>query len=62
MLNFQKDPCCDVIVFPVMQNITWFYCCRVLTVVLEPVQDTVFKHTLLLVFARGFSSEYRCAK
>ena len=28
-----------------MQNNTWFYCCRVLTVVLEPAQDTVIKHT-----------------
>ena len=32
---------------PTMQNNTWFYCCRVLTAVLDPAQDTVIKHTQL---------------
>ena len=36
-----------------MQNNTWFYCCRVLTVVLEPAQDTVIKHTLLHICSGG---------
>ena len=40
-LNVHKDPCCDVIQLPTMQNNTWFYCDRVLTAVLDPAQDTV---------------------
>ena len=44
-LNVHKDPCCDVIQLPTMQNNTWFYCCRVLRAVLDPAQDTVIKHT-----------------
>ena len=44
-LNVHKDPCCDVIQLPTMQNNTWFYCCRVLTAALDPAQDTVIKHT-----------------
>ena len=42
--NVHKDLCCDVIQLPTMQNNTWFYCCRVLTAVLDPAQDTVIKH------------------
>ena len=45
-LNVHEDPWCDVIQLPTMQNNTWFYCCRVLTAVLDPAQDTVIKHTL----------------